>query len=110
MALFNEPTIQELAIKQVLQDKKDLELSFARFLSDYKRKFNAFWNHPTITPQQMADAWGIEALAMFTKSAATKAYLLTVDPDCLEVEYQTTPQTVTPEIVDGQPTGRMIVG
>ncbi len=115
MPVFETPALtpEEIAAKAVLQAKMRINGQVMQYVRAYMKEFDSFWRNPQCTPEQMATAWGTECLAMFTKSAATKAYLLSLDANCLdhpELDYINAPLPVNPEIVDGAPTGRMIVG
>ena len=81
------------------------------FANQYKRAFDMVWNRQDgITPQQVLDAFDTDAMELFIRSAATRDYILSAKPSLLPEEYRATPQPVNPEMVDGVPTGRMIVG
>jgi len=108
-----EKTPEQHAGEAVVTSKSTINAVVRGFVESYKREFNIFWRNPNSTPHQMADAWGTTALDMFQKSALTRAYLLAIDSTSLndpQDDYINTPLPVTPEIVDGAPTGRMIVG
>lgn len=83
----------------------------------YKRGWDSIWENPAgLTPQQVFDGMDTKALEFLTHAAHAKAMLLAVRPALLPEKYRDTPVVdgvnipLNPEIVDGQPTGRMIVG
>lgn len=103
-------TPEQHAFMVMQEGKVSSNSNIANVARVYKEMFDAFWHNDKFTPQQACDAWGTEALTMFMKSSATRDFLLAMDVECLPEEYRTTPLPVNPEIVDGAPTGRMIVG
>lgn len=110
MTFFNIESSFTPAQLHVLQRDKMIGLVFEGFVRAYMQEFDAFWRHPTLTPQEINEAWGIKALELFQNSAATKAYILARNPNALPLEYLDPLLPVQPEIVDGVPTGRMIIG
>lgn len=85
--------------------------SIERFANAYIEGWKQVWARTDgITPQQVIDQFGTQAALMFARSAATRDYILSTRPDLLPEEYRAPAAPVTPEIIDGQPTGRMIVG
>lgn len=97
MTLFNitAPTVEEIALRTVAQSKMAVNSQFTQYVVAYKKQFDIFWHHPNCTPQQMAEAWGTEAGALFQASSLTRDYLLSLDPNCLSEEYKNAPTPVT---------------
>lgn len=110
MSLFNINSPLTPVQEHVLAENKMIKLVFDGFVMSYKRSFDAFWRHPTLTPQEIAETWDTEALKLFQRSAATKNYILFVEPDALTEDYIEPLLPVAPEIVDGVPTGRVLIG
>lgn len=107
MALFETITPAQ---KEALILKNQVVSAMNSFVRQYKAGFDLLWKNQKATPQEILDAIGADGVELFTKSAATRDYILSVNPDLLPVQYQSPPLPVEPEIVDGAPTGRMIVG
>lgn len=106
-------TPEEKAAEAMRRMFKRANSTINMLTTNWKREFREFWFSPDYTPQQAADALGVLALDVFVKSAATKNLILMLDPSALddpEIDYTSTPLTVTPEVIDGQQTGRVIIG
>lgn len=108
MTIFG--TQSATAENAVAQSKQALNVMFQAFVRAYKCEFDTFWRNPQFTPQQMAEAWGVQGLTLFQNSAATKGYILTIDPTALTAEYIDPPQPITFEMDNGAPTGRVVIG
>ena len=81
---------------EVDDSKKNINTSFSAFVELFKREYDRFWrNENGFTPQQMADAWGTDVVAMFTNSTVTKNFINSVDPNLLDVFYQSPPMNIT---------------
>lgn len=98
MPIFDESELSaaERAAKAVDASKRRVNMAFNAFVQSYKREFDAFWRSEGNTPQEMAAAWGTQCMALFAKSAATRDFLLALDPACLDESYTATPLPVTP--------------
>jgi hypothetical protein len=110
MTIFNIQNPLTPVQQHVLTENQMLTQVFKGFVLAYKRSFDAFWRHPTLTPQEINDAWGTEALKLFQRSAATRDYIVLVDPTALTSDYIDPPLPFAPEVVDGAYTGRIIIG
>jgi len=108
MTIFN--TESDTAAKAADRSKKLLGIVFQSFVMAYKKEFDAFWRNPQYTPSQMAEAWDIEGVRLFTNSEATRQYINTIDPNILPSDYQQPPVAWQPEMDNGEPTGRVIIG
>lgn len=109
MSLFElEP---DTAAKAADRSKRRIITAFSSYVSSYKRERLAFWADPVFTPIQMAEAWGVECLSLFTRSEETRLYINSVDPNVLTTEEQSIPAgwSAVPELENGVPTGRMII-
>jgi len=108
MGILDDKTPAQQAAETLV---KHVNSHLAVFANQYKRAFDMVWNRTDgITPQDVLDAFDTDAMELFIRSAATRDYILSAKPSLLPEEYRTTPFSVSPEIVDGAPTGRMIVG
>lgn len=73
-------------------------------------------NRDGLTAQQVFDGMGDKAAMFLAHAAHTKAMLLAIRPALLPEKYRDTPLVdgvnipLNPEIVDGVPTGRVVVG
>lgn len=78
----------------------------------YKRGYDLIWSAPNnLTPQEVIDGMGTKALEFFTSAEIIKNSLIALDPRLLPEPYcLPAPQPLNPELIDGVPTGRMIVG
>jgi len=85
--------------------------SIERFAASYIDGWKQVWErNDGVTPQQVIDQFGTQAYTLFVRSAATRDYILANRPDLLPEQYRAPALPVTPEMVDGVLTGRMIVG
>lgn len=110
MTIFGSQNTLTPAQQQAEQDGQLFNMTFQAFVMAYKRGFDSFWRNTQYTPQEMAEAWGVEGLKLFTHSEATRQYINTIDPNALSAEYQQPPLTWQPEMDNGEPTGRVIIG
>jgi hypothetical protein len=82
----------------------------------------AFWQNPAATPQQIAEALGTKAAAIFAEHSAAVAALVARHPFLTLVPADEVKDggahqlivppawaEITPEVVDGQPTGRVVI-
>lgn len=106
MALFE---VETLAQKEARKLRMRVISAMNQFVASYIDGFKTLWQNPNATPQEILDVIGADGVELFTKSAATRDYILSVNADLLPVQYQSPPLPVNPEIVDGAPTGRMVV-
>lgn len=73
-------------------------------------------NKDGLTPQQVFDGMGDKAAMFLAYAAHTKAMLLAIRPALLPEKYRDTlvvdgvNVALNPEVIDGVPTGRVIVG
>ena len=91
--LFSDPVRTTAHV--VAENKTAFDLSFIVLTENYKKGFDELWNNPDFTPQEVVDAWGIEAGLLFLRSELTKSYILSIDPEALSIEYTDAPMTVT---------------
>ena len=109
MTIFGSQNTLTPAQQKAEQDGFIFNQTFQAFVMSYKRGFDSFWRNPQFTPQQMAEAWGVQGLTLFINSGATKDYILAIDSNALTQDYSDPPLTWQPEMDNGEPTGRIIV-
>jgi hypothetical protein len=109
MTIFGSQSNLTPIQQAVEKDAVLFNMTFQGFVLSYKRGFDSFWRNPQFTPQEMAEAWGIQGLRLFMNSGATKDYILAIDSNALTQEYIDPPMTWQPEMDNGEPTGRIIV-
>lgn len=112
MSAFEEIplTSAQKAVLYVSKNVKERKAVFDFILERFKTFYDGFWFSPDYSPQEINAVYDTKALNLFTNSKRTKDYLLSVDPNCLEDKYINPPLPAVPELVDGAPTGRMIIG
>jgi hypothetical protein len=110
MQVFDVATTQaEIVAQEILRSKNRINYSFLAEVKAYKNEFDAFWRNPKATPHELATAWGTDALLLFQNSEIKKNCMLQIDPDCLGADYESAPLAWSPEQVNGQYTGRIII-
>lgn len=110
MPLFSNTTPVQAALNEILRIGEDT-VNFVA--ARYKPAFDSVWRRTDgITAQQLIEEMNNRGIALdlFAASAATRDMILAGKPSILPENYRAPLLTVTPEIVGGQPTGRMIVG
>lgn len=110
MTLFNTSlplTVPQQISRQILFLSGQ---SFEALVLAYKARYNDFWRNPVATPTEIANAMGVQGLAFFTNAEIMRQAIESTRPDSLIDHSGVLPGwTATPEIVEGAPTGRMIV-
>ena len=71
-----------------------------------KNSFESFWTDPELTPQEIATKWGTDALSLFIAHAKAQELIAFIDNTYVPL---TAPKQIIPEIVDGNPTGRITI-
>jgi hypothetical protein len=59
---------------------------FQQLVSVYEQGLRNFWKNPHCSPQEIADALGVEAYELFQLHGAIKATILAVKPDATLTE------------------------
>ena len=76
--------------------KNRMVMSVTQFVKQYQNAFDAIWNRTDgIEPQAILDAFGTDAAELFSKSAATRDYILALDANLLPEAYRAPPLPVT---------------
>jgi hypothetical protein len=76
-----EPTITEKQQRVVSQYKAEMQRLFGQMRATHDRLFREFWqNRSGLTPQQVSDAFGTEAVQVFILGGALKDFLNMIRP------------------------------
>jgi hypothetical protein len=83
MSLLNAPTpptpTKEIKLKQVTGRIRQLSASSYKQISDIQKQgISLLWEHPELTPQEIIDALGENALKVFQYHGALTEYLVTL--------------------------------
>jgi hypothetical protein len=83
MALIGRLTTEQIQQKTALDMKNKTNLLYISLRQSYVQIFNNFWNHPDLTPQQVSDALGTDAVYLFQLGGQLVDLLNTVKADTI---------------------------
>ena len=73
------PPSKEILLNRQVESIKNLSVeSYNIFTRIQKRGIDMVWNHPTLTPQEIIDAMGDEAIKVFQYHGALTNYLVSL--------------------------------
>lgn len=80
MSILNNETTQEQKIDNLKTDitKKSNRL-YQKIKREHEKIFNMIWNNPTVSPQEILDSYGEDAIDLFTYSSSLQDLLYQVD-------------------------------
>jgi hypothetical protein len=87
-----EKTIEEKKAIQKVVIKAGIQRSFDSILKNFDENFKLVWQNRQLTPQQVFDAFGVEAVQLFQLAGAIQQMMNTLKPGCLP---QTPPKPFT---------------
>ena len=98
MSLFPIAETTDPAAEAAKKIAARMNRAYADMLSAHQDVFDAFWYHPQVTPQQMADAlmaMGAPPAAMFQLGGGLVGLVLSAKPDAIPKDRYTPPSAVT---------------
>jgi hypothetical protein len=111
MGIFTDALSQDTIVSAIVVNQEQrINRGFRGFVARYIYEFKDVWYNDKATAQEIVEKMGTRALQTFTNSAITRDYILAIDPDAIPLDLRTPPIPFAPEIVDGEYTGRIILG